>query len=331
VIVGARSATLTQTPHRAGLTIDSRYSRQALLYGSAGQHILSRAKVGVVGAGGVGMLLVQALARLGVGHLVVIDPERVDPTNLPRLPETTRRDAMLWLDHDGRPAALRGLGRQLARRKVRVARRIARRANRAIVVDDVVGDVADEETARLLTDCDFVFLAADTMLARDVVNQLAYQFLIPTLQVGSKAVIDPATGDVRDIFSAVRSLGAQRGCLRCNGLIDLRRLGEESLGDPDQARNQRYVDDPDVHAPSVITLNALGVGWAANAFMQYMVGLRPLTEGFQILRTTPVGVSHPYVTVQEPDIDSGCHVCGNEPYSALARGDQHDLPTRVRG
>ena len=288
VVVGAQPSVLTPTPRRGELAVDARYSRQALLYGDAGQQILGQAKVGIVGAGGVGMLLVQALARLGVGHLVVIDPERVDPTNLPRLPETTRLDAMLWFDQDGRPTPIRNLGRRLARHKVRVAGRIARRANNAIVVDDVLGDVADEETARLLTDCDFIFLAADTMLARDVVNQIVYQFLIPTLQIGSKAVTNPKTGEIRDIFSAVRPLGTQRGCLRCNGVINLHRLGEESLGNPEQVRNQHYVDEPDVHAPSVITLNALGVGWAANAFMEYMVGLRPLAEDFHILRTTPV-------------------------------------------
>jgi hypothetical protein len=328
VIVGATPTVLTPEPAHDTPTVDTPYSRQALLYGSAGQLILGRAKVGVVGAGGVGMLIVQALARLGVGHLVVIDPERVDSTNLPRLPETTRLDAMLWLNKDGRPAGVRKLGRRLARHKVRVARRIAYRANRNIIIDDVIGDVADDKTARLLTDCDFIFLAADTMLARDVVSQIAYQYLIPVLQVGSKVVIDPKTEDVRDIFSAVRSLGTQRGCLRCNGLIDLHRLGEEALGDSDQILNQRYVDDPDVHEPSVITLNSMGIGWATNAFMQYMVGLRPLIEGFHILRTTPVSANHPHVTTQIPEIDQSCHVCGYAAHSALARGDQHDLPTR---
>jgi hypothetical protein len=330
VIVGGSPALLTSVPRQDDTAVHARYSRQSLLYGDQGQQIIGQAKVGVVGAGGVGMLLVQALARLGVGHLVVIDPERVDPTNLPRLPETTRLDAMTWLDQDDRPLAVRRLGRKLARHKVRVARRIARRANHAVIIEDVVGDVADEKTAQLITDCDFIFLAADSMLARDVVNQIAYQFLIPTLQVGSKVVVDSETGEVRDIFSAVRSLGTQRGCLRCNDLIDLHRLGEESVGDPNQVRNQRYVDEPEVHAPSVITLNALGIGWAANAFMQYMVGLRELATGFQILRTTPVVAGHPYVTAQDPDINPDCHVCGYQPYSALGRGDQHELPTRAR-
>jgi hypothetical protein len=331
VIIGKSPAVLTPAPHQEGsATAHTRYSRQSLLYGDKGQHILAQAKVAIVGAGGVGMLLVQALSRLGVGHLVIIDPERVDPTNLPRLPETTRLDAMAWLDHDGRPSAIRKLGRKLARHKVHVARRIARRANDAISVEDIVGDVADQKTAELITDCDFIFLAADTMLARDVVNQIAYQYFVPALQVGSKVVIDSATGSVRDIFSVVRTLGIQRGCLRCNGLIDLRRLGEESVGDPHQIRNQRYVDEPEVHAPSVITLNALGTGWAANAFMQYIVGLRELVTGFQILRTTPVVASHAQVILQEPAVSPDCHVCGNNSYSVFGRGDQYDLPTRIK-
>ena len=330
VIVGASSRILTPAPHQSDGPVPSRYSRQSLLYGDEGQRILGQAKVGIVGAGGVGMLLVQTLARLGVGHLVVIDPERVDPTNLPRLPETTRFDAMASLNQDNRPRTIRNLGRKLAQRKVHVARRIARRANGDVTIEDVIGDVADDKTAHLLKDCDFIFLAADTMLARDVVNQIAYQFLIPTVQVGSKVVVDPGTGDVRDIFSVVRSLGTQSGCLRCNDLIDLRRLGEEAVGNPDQIRNQRYIDEPEIHAPSVITLNALGAGWAANSFMEYMVGLRALITGFQVLRTSPVTADHPHVIQQEPDINPDCHVCGHNSYSALGRGDQHDLPTRLR-
>jgi tRNA A37 threonylcarbamoyladenosine dehydratase len=329
VIVGGSPGVLTPTPHQSDGAVHARYSRQSLLYGDKGQRILGQAKVGIVGAGGVGMLLVQTLARLGVGHLVVIDPERVDPTNLPRLPEATRFDAMAWLDQDDRPLAIRKLGQKLARHKVHVARRIAYRANDDVTIEAVLGDVADDKTANLLTDCDFIFLAADTMLARDVVNQIAYQFLIPTVQLGSKVVIDPATGEVRDIFSVVRTLGTQRGCLRCNDLIDLRRLGEEAVGNPDQVRNQRYIDEPEIHAPSVITLNALGTGWASNSFMEYMVGLRALISGFQILRTSPVIADHPYVTQQEPDLNPDCHVCGYNSYSALGRGDQHDLPTRT--
>jgi hypothetical protein len=330
VVVGSRLDVLTAEPDTTEPVVAARFHRQSLLFGPAGQAILRGAKVAVVGAGGVGMLLVQILARLGVGHLVVIDPERVDPTNLPRLPEATRLDAMEYIDRDGAPEPIRRLARRFAALKVRVARRIARSANRSINFEGIVGDVADDDVARRITDCDFIFLAADTMLARSVVNQIAYQYLIPTLQVGSKPVIEKETGRVLDVFAVVRTLGTAPGCLACGELIDPVRLSEESLGDPVQVANQRYVDDPDVHAPSVITLNAMATGWASNDFMQFMVGFGRPAGGFRILRTKPVNGSAPHVTVQEPDADPNCYVCGRRDQGVRASGDQRELPTRVR-
>ena len=155
---------------------------------------------------------------------------------------------MEYLDHDGVPRWVRRIARRFAARKVHVARRIARRANPRVTFEGIVGDVADDHVARRITDCDFIFLAADTMLARSVVNQIAHQYLIPTLQVGSKPVIEKETGEVLDVFAVVRTLGTAPGCLTCNELIDPVRLAEEALGDPVQVANQRYVDDPDVHA-----------------------------------------------------------------------------------
>jgi hypothetical protein len=330
VVIGSCLDVLTPKPDRNDPVVAARFHRQALLFGSAGQAILDGSKVAIVGAGGVGMLLVQTLSRLGVGHLVVIDPDRIDPTNLPRLPDATRLDAMAYLDRDGVPEPLRRLARRLAARKVRVARRIARRASRNITFEGIVGDIADDHVARRITDCDFIFLAADTMLARSVVNQIAHQYLVPCLQVGSKPVIHKQTGKVLDVFAVVRTLGTEPGCLSCGGLIDSVRLSEESLGDPAQVARQRYVDDPDVEAPSVITLNDMATGWAANDFMQFMVGLGRPAGGFRILRTTPVNPSAPHVTVQEPDADPRCYVCGRDNNGVRARGDERELPTRTR-
>ena len=329
VVTGSRLDVLTPEPDTTEPVVAARYNRQSLLFGPTGQAILGRAQVAIVGAGGVGMLLVQLLARLGVGHLIVIDPERVDPTNLPRLPEATRLDALECLDHDGTPIVIRKAAQRFAAHKVRVARRIARRANAAITFEGIVGDIADDDVARRIIGSDFIFLAADAMLARDVVNQIAHQYIVPTLQVGSKPVIDKKTAEVRDIFAVVRTLGTEPGCLSCADLLDPVRLSEETLGNPVQAANQRYVDDHDVHAPSVVTLNAMAAGWAANDFMQYMVGLGRPAGGFRILRTDPVNAVAPHVTVQELDTDPLCYVCGTGD-GVRARGERVELPTRLK-
>ena len=329
-VVGTRLDVLTPSPTNDEPTVAARYSRQSLLYGPTGQAILGQARVAVVGAGGVGMLLIQALARLGVGHLVVVDPDRVEPTNLPRLPEAKRLDAMEYLDREGFPGWIRDYARKFAAHKVRVGRRIARRANQNVVYEGIAGDVADDTVARRITDADFIFLAADTMLARSVVNQIAHQYLIPTLQVGSKPVIDKTTGDILDVFAVVRTLGTAPGCLACTGLIDPVRLSEEALGDAVQISRQRYVEDPGVGAPSVITLNSLAAGWAANDFMQFMVGIGRPASGFRLLRSLPAPPGSSHVTVQEVDPDPFCFICGSPPASVRAEGDARDLPTRVR-
>src|ERR1035437_4102078 len=329
VVIGSRLDVLTPASEKDDPIVAARYHWQSLLFGQVGQAILGSAKVAVVGAGGVGMLLVQTLARLGVGHLVVIDPDRVDPTNLPRLPEATRLDAIEYLDHDGIPEWIRSRSRRYAKPKTQVAQRIARRANRRIRFEGIFGDVANDSVAHRITDCDFIFLAADTMLARSVVNQISHQYLIPCLQVGSKPVIDKKTGGILDVFAVVRTLGSAPCCLACGELIDPIRLSEESLGDPVQIANQRYVDDPDVHAPSVITLNAMAAGWAANDFMQFMVGIGRPAGGFRFLRTSPVSAHGLHVTVQEPDVVPTCYVCGEPPTSVRAAGDGQELPTRI--
>jgi len=86
-------------------------------------------KVGFIGAGGVGSLLVEYLSRLGVGWIVVADPERLDITNLPRVAGSRRWDARTWFTMDTRPEWLRRLGARIAAKKVTISKRVVRDAN----------------------------------------------------------------------------------------------------------------------------------------------------------------------------------------------------------
>lgn len=70
------------------LTLDQqrRYARQIMLadIGEAGQRKLREARVLVVGAGGLGSALISYLAAAGVGTIGIIDPDRVELSNLAR-------------------------------------------------------------------------------------------------------------------------------------------------------------------------------------------------------------------------------------------------------
>jgi molybdopterin/thiamine biosynthesis adenylyltransferase len=323
VVVGARTVRLYDRPAAPPPVAPQLYARQALLFGAAGQALLRRQKVAIIGAGGVGMLLVSLLARLGVGHLVVIDPERVELTNLPRLPEATRRDAMALLTRERNPAGLRRVGQRLARPKVKVAARIARRASRTVQIEAIKGDIVDAAVARRIVDADAVMLAADTQQARVVFNALVHQHLIPGWQIGSKVQVNKQTGAVLDVFSIVRRVVPEAGCLWCNGAINPARLAEEAL-DPATRAAQRYVDDALVAAPSVITLNAIGAARAADQYMLATTGL---------LREVQITYCHEAVQTgrvrhDAPRRDADCRDCGEPAHSRLALGDGRDLPWR---
>lgn len=326
-IVGGTIRRLHDRPRRkATTTVAARFDRQARLFGEAGQRLLAGQKVGVIGAGGVGMIVVSLLARLGVGGLVVVDPDRVDITNLPRLPEARRLDALTMLTDPRRPDLLQRIGRRLATRKVNLARRIARRAQPGMQVETIAGDVVDADVARRLRDCDVLLLAADTQQARAVFNALVHQYLIPGWQIGSKIEVRKADGAVGDVFSVVRPVRPDTGCLWCNEVINTARLAEEAL-DEEQRTAQRYVNDDEVAAPSVVTINGIGAAQAVDDVMLAVTGLGDLNEGayrYDFIR------EHKTKRVT-PRRDPDCIECSTGARSRLARGDSRPLPCRPAG
>lgn len=60
------------------------FSRNELAIGKEGLEKLKNATVAVLGVGGVGSFAVEALARSGVGRLVLVDRDNVDITNINR-------------------------------------------------------------------------------------------------------------------------------------------------------------------------------------------------------------------------------------------------------
>src|SRR5580658_5847892 len=90
-------ATITEVrPETAALTNDEilRYSRHLIMpeVGMAGQLKLKKAKVLMIGAGGLGSPLALYLGAAGVGTLGIVDFDVVDFTNLQRQIAHTTKD-----------------------------------------------------------------------------------------------------------------------------------------------------------------------------------------------------------------------------------------------
>ena len=250
-IIGNKISRLYSQPHRARGS-NSEHDRQVRMFGMAGQQILKTSKVAVIGLGGVGSLVAEYLARLGVGNLVLIDPDEIESSNLSRVVGATQVDVETGL-----------LKTQIA---VRHIREMAINAKLQPIADDV----ARQSVARVLRDCDFIFLAADSMRARLVVNALAHQYLIPTIQMGAK-IRRGNYGKLEDAMCAVRHIRPGTGCLWCNGLIDPTQLAIEAKSDRERKEQAYGVQESN---PSVITLNAVAVAHAVNDFLFDFMGLR---------------------------------------------------------
>lgn len=325
-IIGRSLRELRHCPPTWSLQRDPMYDRHARLFGDAGQAILAGAKVGIIGLGGAGSLIAEYLGRLGVGHFVLADPDRVDVTNLPRLTGASRFDALAWFTNERFPKWLRDLAQRYARSKVALARRNILRANPRAKIEVCFDSVLEPQIAKKFADCDYLFLAADTMRARLLFNAIVHQYLIPGVQVGAKVRVDPETGEILDVYSVVRPVTPESGCLICNGLINSAKLQEESISEEARAQ-QRYINEPEVVAPSVITLNATAVAHATNDFLFYMTGLRDPEAASSYLRFQPRTQSTWY---DEPARSSTCTECSDRTESRLGRGDTRRLPTIER-
>jgi len=66
------------------LELNERFGGIARLYGQTGLSALNKARVCVIGVGGVGSWVVEALARSGVGELTLVDLDEVCITNVNR-------------------------------------------------------------------------------------------------------------------------------------------------------------------------------------------------------------------------------------------------------
>ena len=295
-IIGPTVSRLYSNPRRETAQ-DTEHDRQIRMFGASGQQVLRSSKVAVVGLGGVGSLVVEYLARLGVGTILIIDPDQIEDTNLSRVVGATPADVDAGL-----------LKTQIA---VRHARELARDA----VLLPIARDVASETVALELRDCDFIFLAADSMRARLVVNAVAHQYLVPAVQMGAK--VRPSTaGGLDDAMSAVRHIRPGLGCLWCNGFIDTTQLAVEAKSDSERKDQAYGVYEPN---PSVITMNAVAAAYAVNDFL----------FDFLDLRSEP-GKTYRHMhfvrdAIQDvmPRSDLHCPECVRR----LAMGDQLELPT----
>ena len=162
-----------------------RYARHIVLpqVGGAGQQRLKAAKVAVVGAGGIGAAVIPALAGAGVGHLTIIDGDRVELSNLQRQP--IYRSA------------------EIGMAKVRLASDFVLARNPHVGVATIAERVDANNAAEILSGHDLVIDGTDNFATRLVVSDAAVRLDIPLLSAAAQQ------------FQGQIGLFRGRPCYRC--------------------------------------------------------------------------------------------------------------------
>ena len=153
------------------MRFQDRYSRQVLFpgIGEEGQKKLAQARVAIVGCGATGTSVSSLLVRAGVGHVLIIDRDFVEPSNLQRQSLFDEADAAESL-----PKAVAG------------ARKLAS-FNSDVQVQGEVADLTTENIERLLGSADLVLDATDNFETRYLINDFAVKNSKPWIYAAAVA------------------------------------------------------------------------------------------------------------------------------------------------
>jgi len=280
-----------------GETPAERYDRQIRAFGPAGQEVLKSVRVAIVGLGGTGSVVFQELVYLGVRDFILLDPDTVEGTNLNRLVGTVPSD--------------------IGKSKVDVAEKWAKQVNSKIHVSARKGSALNADITRSLADADFLFCCTDSHGSRAVLNQFAYQYLVPAIDMG--VVIATTKGRVTHVAGRTQMLAPGLACLACGNLLDAEQVRMDLMTDFERQQDPYFVGQPEP-APAVISLNSTIASLAVTMFLNATVGI-PGSARF-LHYNAMTGTCRPVLSIPHPS----CVVCS--PRGAIARGDEWPLPAR---
>ncbi len=164
-----------------------RYRRQIAIpgFGIEAQKKLSRARVAILGLGGLGSAVSIYLTVAGVGHLKVIDRDKIEKNNLNRQILYTEEDLGKW--------------------KAEVAEKKLKEMNSDIEVEGLREEINEDNIRELIRDADVVVDCLDNFETRFLVNRAVVELNKPFFHGACRAFY----GQVMTIIPRVTP------CLRC--------------------------------------------------------------------------------------------------------------------
>jgi hypothetical protein len=188
-------------------------------------------------------VVVEALARLGIGRLVIVEYDRTEEKNLNWILNTTREDA------------------KVRRLKVEVALRAVRAMGLGTEIEVVAGNLIDRAVVRLVSGCDVLFGCVDSVEARHIMNRLAAYYLLPYFDVGVRLDAD-GKGGIDQVCGSAHYLQPGGSSLHSRGVYTMEEVRAEGLRRTDPTAyaglvKENYIKGVRVDRPAVISVNML--------------------------------------------------------------------------
>jgi len=215
--------------------------------------MLKSLRVGVAGCSGTGSWVIEMLARLGIGHLVLVDPDRIERKNLNRIVNSRGQDA-----HD-------------ADFKVDAIARAIVGMELGTVVDVFREDLTKRVVIQALATCDVIFGCLDSADGRDVLNRISTYYCVPYLDVGVRLDAD-GKGGVHQVCAAVHYVIPGGSSLFSRRVIATAQVSAQSLRRHDPAQyearlKESYIQGVQVDSPAVISINGFAASHAVNELL----------------------------------------------------------------
>ena len=222
-------------------------------FGDRTTALLAQLCIGVVGCSGTGSWVIEQLARLGVGRIVLVDPKVVERKNLNRIIGTQKDDAT-----SRRP-------------KVEAIKGHIDSMGTATKVAAYQSTVFDQKIARKVAECDVIFGCMDSVEGRDCLNRIAAIYLVPYFDLGVRLDSD-GEGGIKTVCGNVNYLlpdGSSllsRKCYSPESLrVDwLRRVHPEQFA---SELEEGYIKGAKVESPAVVSVNGFCSAMAVNEFL----------------------------------------------------------------
>jgi hypothetical protein len=284
---------------------DDRRTQQA--FGAGTVRALSSLQVAVIGCSGTGSVVIEQLARLGVGGFVLVDPDHIEHKNLNRILNATWEDAE------------QGIA------KVDVCRRTIKFLGRGQCVLPLCMNLDKPEAVRAVAECDVIFGCVDTAEGRNLANRIAAYYLLPYIDVGVSLAAN-GVGGIATISGAINYYAPGLQSLLERGAITEAQIRAEETKrtNPErfaELRKQKYIQGVVVDRPAVISVNTFFAALAINEFLARIHAFRNVDNNdFGTVR----GDLCEFALLREPGLASTGHLS-----RYIGAGDQSPLLGRV--